>query len=86
MELRIRGVYDEHKGRYGYSRITAALCKSRMRTKTWTTRRCNGCLPAYGQLKGRRSIKMNSVTVLGMSLFARRAGLLNGYGIKVPVA
>ena len=27
MEVRIRGVYDEHKGRYGYRRITAALCR-----------------------------------------------------------
>jgi hypothetical protein len=60
--------------------------KREVRIKTWTTRRCNGCLPAYGQLKGRRSIKMNSVTVLGVCLFARRAGLLNGYGIKVSVA
>ncbi|WP_371813890.1 IS3 family transposase [Diaphorobacter sp. HDW4A] len=25
MEARIRTVYDEHKGRYGYRRITAAL-------------------------------------------------------------
>ncbi len=28
MELKIRPVYDEHKGRYGYRRITAALCRS----------------------------------------------------------
>ncbi|MBG6112397.1 transposase InsO family protein [Polaromonas sp. CG_9.2] len=28
MEPRIRSVYDEHKGRYGYRRITAALCSS----------------------------------------------------------
>lgn len=28
MELKIRAVYDEHKGRYGNRRITAALCKS----------------------------------------------------------
>ena len=28
MELKIRAVYDEHKGRYGYRRITAALCRS----------------------------------------------------------
>ena len=28
MEARIRAVYDEHKGRYGYRRITAALCSS----------------------------------------------------------
>ena len=28
MESRIRAVYDEHKGRYGYRRITAALCNS----------------------------------------------------------
>ncbi len=28
MEPRIRAVYDEHKGRYGYRRITAALCNS----------------------------------------------------------
>lgn len=28
METRIRAVYDEHKGRYGYRRITAALCNS----------------------------------------------------------
>lgn len=28
MEARIRTVYDEHKGRYGYRRITAALCNS----------------------------------------------------------
>ena len=26
-EDRIRAVYDEHKGRYGYRRITAALCR-----------------------------------------------------------
>lgn len=26
MQARIRTVYDEHKGRYGYRRITAALC------------------------------------------------------------
>lgn len=26
LEARIRTVYDEHKGRYGYRRITAALC------------------------------------------------------------
>lgn len=28
METRIRAVYDEHKGRYEYRRITAALCNS----------------------------------------------------------
>ncbi len=28
MEGKIRAVYDEHKGRYGYRRITAALCNS----------------------------------------------------------
>jgi transposase InsO family protein len=28
MEARIRAVYDEHKGRYGYRRITAVLCNS----------------------------------------------------------
>ena len=28
MEVNIRAVYDEHKGRYGYRRITAALCSS----------------------------------------------------------
>lgn len=28
MEAKIRAVYDEHKGRYGYRRITAALCNS----------------------------------------------------------
>ena len=28
METGIRTVYDEHKGRYGYRRITAALCDS----------------------------------------------------------
>ena len=28
MDARIRAVYDEHKGRYGYRRITAALCNS----------------------------------------------------------
>ncbi|BEU98742.1 hypothetical protein ACDW_44480 (plasmid) [Acidovorax sp. DW039] len=28
MESRIRAVYDERKGRYGYWRITAALCNS----------------------------------------------------------
>ena len=28
METRIRAVYDEHKGRYVYRRITAALCNS----------------------------------------------------------
>ncbi len=28
MEPWIRAVYDEHKGRYGYRRITAALCNS----------------------------------------------------------
>lgn len=28
METKIRAVYDEHKGRYGYRRITAALCSS----------------------------------------------------------
>ena len=28
MELKIRTVYDEHKGRYGYRRITAELCRS----------------------------------------------------------
>jgi len=27
-EAKIRAVYDEHKGRYGYRRITAALCSS----------------------------------------------------------
>lgn len=28
LEARIRTVYDEHKGRYGYRRITAALCNA----------------------------------------------------------
>ena len=28
MDARVRAVYDEHKGRYGYRRITAALCNS----------------------------------------------------------
>ena len=28
MEAKIRAVYDKHKGRYGYRRITAALCSS----------------------------------------------------------
>lgn len=26
--IKIRTIYDEHKGRYGYRRITAALCRS----------------------------------------------------------
>lgn len=28
MEVKIRTIYDEHKGRYGYRRITAVLCRS----------------------------------------------------------
>ena len=28
MQANIRAVYDEHKGRYGYRRITATLCRS----------------------------------------------------------
>ena len=28
LEAKVRAVYDEHKGRYGYRRITAALCGS----------------------------------------------------------
>lgn len=28
LEARIRTIYDEHKGRYGYRRITAALCNA----------------------------------------------------------
>jgi putative transposase len=28
MEVKIRAVYEGHKGRYGYRRITAALCSS----------------------------------------------------------
>ena len=28
MEVKIRAIYDEHKGRYGYRRITATLCRS----------------------------------------------------------
>ena len=28
LEARIRSVYNEHKGRYGYRRITAVLCNS----------------------------------------------------------
>lgn len=28
LEDKVRTVYDEHKGRYGYRRITAALCRS----------------------------------------------------------
>lgn len=32
MEARIRGIYDEHKDRYGYRRITAALCSSTAET------------------------------------------------------
>ena len=28
LEANVRAVYDEHKGRYGYRRITAALCRS----------------------------------------------------------
>ena len=28
VEARIRTIYDEHKGRYGYRRITAALCNA----------------------------------------------------------
>ena len=28
MEAKIRAVYDKHKGRYGYRRITATLCRS----------------------------------------------------------
>ena len=28
MEPKIRAIYEEHKGRYGYRRITAALCNS----------------------------------------------------------
>ena len=28
MEVKIRTIYEEHKGRYGYRRITATLCKS----------------------------------------------------------
>ena len=27
-EPKIRAIYEEHKGRYGYRRITAALCNS----------------------------------------------------------
>lgn len=28
MQAKIRAIYDEHKGRYGYRRITAILCNS----------------------------------------------------------
>ena len=28
MEPKVRAIYEEHKGRYGYRRITAALCNS----------------------------------------------------------
>ena len=28
MEVKIRAIYNEHKGRYGYRRITATLCNS----------------------------------------------------------
>ena len=33
MQASIRAVYDKHKGRYGYRRITATLCKSRAPTR-----------------------------------------------------
>ena len=35
LKTRIRAVYDEHKGRYGYRRITAALCNSLAPDKSW---------------------------------------------------
>lgn len=40
MEVRIRGIYDEHKGRYGYRR-TRQLCAVQRR-KPSTTTACSG--------------------------------------------
>jgi putative transposase len=64
MEVKIRAVYDEHKGRYGYRRITAALCSSMAEPVN------HKCVQRLMQKMGLRSLiraKKRSRNILGMS-------------------
>lgn len=64
MELKIRAVYDAHKGRYGYRRITAALCSSMAEPVN------HKCVQRLMQKMGRRALiraKKRSRHVPGMS-------------------
>lgn len=64
MEARIRAVYDEHKGRYGYRRITAALCNSMAEPVN------HKCVQRLMQKMGLRALiraKKRSRQVTGMS-------------------
>jgi putative transposase len=64
MEPRIRAVYDEHKGRYGYRRITATLCNSMAKPVN------HKCVQRLMQKMGLRALiraKKRSRQVLGMS-------------------
>jgi transposase InsO family protein len=64
MELRIRSIYDEHKGRYGYRRITAALCNSAAQTVN------HKCVQRLMQKMGLRALiraKKRSKSVQGIS-------------------
>jgi putative transposase len=64
MEARIRAVYDEHKGRYGYRRITAALCNSMAEPVN------HKCVQRHMQKMGLRALiraKKRSLYVAGLS-------------------
>ena len=64
MEARIRAVYDKHKGRYGYRRITAALCNSMAEPVN------HKCVQRLMQKMGLRALirsKRRSRHVLGVS-------------------
>lgn len=64
LKTRIRAVYDEHKGRYGYRRITAALCNSLEKPVN------HKCVQRLMQKMGLRALiraKKRSRQVLGIS-------------------
>ena len=64
MKARIRAVYDEHKGRYGYRRITAALCNS---TREPVNHKCVQRLMQKMGLRAVIRAKKRSRLVPGMS-------------------
>ena len=64
MEVKIRAIYDEHKGCYGYRRITATLCRSMAEPVNYK------CVQRLMQKMGLRALiraKKRFQNVLGLS-------------------
>ena len=81
----INGVGADQICRRGIGLVNRPGCTRHLRASNLRpNRRCNGCLPAYGQIKRSGSTEMNDVVVVGAGLSVRTSGPSHGYGIKVP--